>query len=54
MSEEIDQRRQRSKNGRGWAVWLRNPRLLRWAIKGGIAAYRLWRWWEGLFDSTDG
>ena len=47
--------RQRSKSGKKWPKWLRNPRLLRWIICIGMVAYRLWRWWLSLTgSSTDG
>ena len=45
---------QRSKSGDNWPRWLRNPRLLKWAIFVGITAYRLWRWWNNRQGADDG
>lgn len=52
--EKDDLQRRRLKNGDVLAKWLRNPRLLRWLIKAGILAYRLWQWWDSSFDGRDG
>ena len=55
MSElESMPRQRRSKSGRKWPRWLRNPRLLKWAFFVGVMIYRLWRWWLSLTGSTDG
>ena len=47
-------RQRRSKSGRKWPRWLRDPRLLKWAFCIGGMAYRLWRWWHSLTGPTDG
>ena len=44
----------RSKSGKKWPRWLRDPRLLKWTIFIGVKAYRLWRWWLSLTGPTDG
>jgi len=46
---------QRSKSGKKWPGWLRNPRLLKGIICIGVMAYRLWRLWLSLKgDPPDG
>ena len=46
---------QRSKSGKMWPTWLRDPRLLKWSIRIGVIAYRLWRLWRSLSgDPPDG
>jgi len=52
--ENDDLQRRRLKSGNGLANWLRNPRLLRWLIKVGILAYRLWQWWNSAPNGRDG
>ena len=44
----------RSKSGKKWPRWLRDPRLLKWILCIGVTAYRLWRWWLSLTGPTDG
>lgn len=46
--------RRRLKSGRKWPRWLRNPRLLRWAIFVGVTLYRLWRLWKSLTGTFEG
>ena len=36
-------RRRRSKSGKSWPSWLRNPRLLKWAFRIGKIIYDLIR-----------
>ena len=45
---------QRLKSGRMWPLWLRNPRLLKWAFAIGVTAYRLARLWFSLTGKPDG
>ena len=47
-------RQRRSKSGRKWPPWLRDPRLLKFVFLIGRICYRLWRWWLSLNDATDG
>lgn len=42
MVSETNERQQRLKRTRKWPKWLRAPFLLRWAIRIGVLAYRLW------------
>ena len=44
----------RLKSGKKWPLWLRNPRLLRWAIFVGVTLYRMWRFWKALTSTPDG
>ena len=46
--------RQRRSSGRKWPRWLRNSRLLKWALFVAVMVYRLWKWWHSLAGSPDG
>lgn len=48
MSVDSKSRRQRSKRGKPWPPWLRNPRLLKESIRIGVLILRLWRMLEAL------
>ena len=55
MSEYISKPwQQRLKSGRKWPLWLRNPRLLKWALSIGVTAYRLARFLISLTGDPDG
>lgn len=45
MSLDTNEQQQRLKRTSKWPSWLRASFLLKWAIRLGIFAYRLWRFW---------
>lgn len=53
MVLETNERQQRLKRTRKWPKWLRGPFLLKWAIRLGLLAYRLWRFWNSLSGDPD-
>ena len=46
MSLDTDKQQQRLKRTSRWPSWLRASFLLKWAIRLGVVAYRLWRLWQ--------
>ncbi len=48
MDLETNERRQRLKRTSKWPKWLRAPFLLKWALRLGVLAYRIWRFWSAL------
>ena len=50
---DVKPRQRRLKSETKWPRWLRNPRLLKWAIYVGGMTYRLWRWWHFLSGLSD-
>ena len=48
MDLETNERQQRLKRTSKWPNWLRVPFLLKWAIRFGLLAYRIWRFWNAL------
>ena len=48
MVLKTNEQQQRLKRTSKWPWWLRTPFLLKWAIRIGIVAYRLWHLWQHL------
>lgn len=48
MDTETNERQQRLKRQKKWPDWLRSPALLKWSIRLGLIAYRLWRFWVAI------
>lgn len=46
MDTETNERPQQLKKQGKLPSWLRSPALLKWAIRLGWGAYRLWRVWN--------
>lgn len=48
MSFGTNEQQQRLKRTSKWPSWLRASFLLKWAIRLGVVAYRLWRLWQRI------